>query len=289
MKRGAFRSLRFSCALLVSAAFAPTVHAQTACELSRELPAPYAELARSGIHDTAPGIDPTAAGHGQILLGEDLLYHLPVFMTDPESHPHNFQVILRVEMPAAAAEALREDRLENPGVLYTAVPPVFAQTQLIAYAGHPHLAAFDQVELFRHHFERSDPPRVPIGETPMAIAEVLHFRQLAPGVERPDALAYILVRSGEEAYLAHLLSAPPDFDQLLRVGLDDATVAGPLYLRLGDRPNAPEARLAVGEALVCGGPEDALQVEILEEVYCEVGEVSKIDAPISDQEDCPAT
>jgi hypothetical protein len=257
--------------------------AQADCGLQGDLPQAYAELVRAGIHDGPvetgkPGqyFDPTAAFHGQILLGEELLYHLPMYMADPARHPHNFQVILKVEMPADAAESVRSDQRAHPDALYTATPPPFAQYQLLSYPGHPHLAGFDSVGIVRHHFERGTPPPVQITETPMAIREVVHFRQLAPGREAPGELGYILFGSGEERYMAHLLSAPPDFDQLLKVRVDGTTneASGPIFVTLSPRSNKVEDRLGVGEVVRCSGTEQMLRLKVEAEVYCETGELA---------------
>jgi hypothetical protein len=272
--------------------------AQAACGLQSELPQAYADLVRPGVHDgpVSAGkpfryFDPTAAFHGQVLLGDDLLYHLPMYMTDPAGYPHNFQVILRVEMPADALETVRADQRAHPDALYTAKPPEFAQLQLLSYPGHPHLARFDSVAIVRHHFERSTPPPVEIARTPMAIREVVHFRQLAPGREAPGELAYILVGSGEERYMAHLLSAPPDFDQLLKVRVDGTVgeATGPIYVTLGPRSNKVDDRLGVGEAVRCSGGDQALRFKVQAEVYCEAGELEFIDGqgPFESR-DCPA-
>lgn len=256
--------------------------AEAACGLQNELPADYAELVRVGIHDGPVEIDgsgryfdPTAGFHGQILLGDDLLYHLPMYMTHPAAHPHNFQVILEVEMPADVAQKVRTDQDAHPEALYTAKPPPFAQHQLLSYPGHPHLAGFDRVEIVRHHFERDTPPPVTIAETPMAIREVVHYRQLAPGREAPGELTYILFGSGEERYMAHLLSAQPDFDQLLNVHVDGAleNATAPIFVTLGPRSNQIEDRLTVGEVIRCSGVEHMLRFKVEAEVYCEAGEL----------------
>ena len=278
--------------------------AQAACGLEEELPGAYRNLVRADVH-AAPVetsarsryFDPTAAFHGQILLGEEplFLYHLPMFMTDPGNHPHNFQVILEVEIPeraAAAAEALRADRAAHPDALYTAMPPVFAQRQLLDYPGHPHLGVLEPVRVVRHHFERATPPPVRVAEAPLAVREVVHLRQLAPGRDAPDELAYILFGRGEERYMAHLLSTPPDFDQLLKVRVDGTTdvASGPLYVTLAPRPNRIEDRLAAGEVVRCSGSGQMLRLAIEREIFCEAGELEVVDGegPFRPR-DCPAS
>jgi hypothetical protein len=272
--------------------------AQTVCQVHLELPDSYASLVRPGIDDPPVRVvvppndpprfaDPTASFHGQILLGEDLLYHLPMFMDDPANHPHNFQVVMRVEVPPDFAGKLRSSRESHKDALYTVKPPVFAQRRLFDFPGHPHLSAFEAVEVVRHHFERRDPPPEPLFKAPMAIREIVHFRHLAPGREKPEELAYMLLRSGDETYLAKLLSAPPDFDHILKVRIDGEAPNETAYVVLGDRENDQAARLRVGENLECSGDGLHVSLIIVSEVYCEAGELSQVFNTGFAQESCP--
>ena len=78
------------------------------------------------------------------MLAQSILYHLPVFMTDPWSHPHNFQVALEVALPDDARTAIAADQAAHPDTIYTAEPPVFAQTSLVIdVPGHPRKDAFE--------------------------------------------------------------------------------------------------------------------------------------------------
>jgi hypothetical protein len=71
---------------------------------------------------------PHHAMHGQLVYGERAVYldHLPVFMGDPRSHPHNFQVILEVAFAdAEQRDAYLAERAARPDRLTTAAPPTF--------------------------------------------------------------------------------------------------------------------------------------------------------------------
>ena len=273
--------------------------AQQACVLEDTLPAVWAGLHQPELHQPpamwpeiardaggrlAPS-SPTVATHGQLVLGRDTvyLYHLPVFMTDPFSHPHNFQVILEAEFADSGGAALGRyvaDREDNPASIYTAVPPTFAQTALfLDYPGHPPLRAFDTVDVFRNHFER--PGRERIVGAPMTLVRLVHGREFAPDRPKPAELAYVLFGRGGDLFLAHMLSGPPDFDQILEVSLDQASLPadaarGGLFVTLTGRGNAVGERLRAGEAISCTGNGRTLRLRVEAEPYCEVGEFTHV-------------
>ena len=82
---------------------------------------------------------------------------------------------------------------------------------------------------------------------------MLHFRELAPELPKPAELGYVMFGSGDSLALAHLLSAPEDFDQILTVEVDGADVdltAG-WSLSFPTRSNKVGDRLKVGEEISC--------------------------------------
>jgi hypothetical protein len=294
------KSVYLSAAVMLAAATGSgRVNAQQTCVLEDALPAAYAALHQPELHQPSamwPEVardaegqlarsSPTVATHGQLLLGRDTvyLYHLPVFMTDPFSHPHNFQVILEAEFADAGGTAhgrYVSDRQENPASIYTAVPPAFAQTALfLDYPGHPPLRAFDNVEVFRNHFER--PGRESIVGSPMTLVRLVHAREFAPDRPKPTVLSYVLFGRGGDVFLAHLLSGPPDFDQILEVSLDLASpsadaVRDGLFVTLTGRGNAVGERLRAGEVVSCTGNDRTLELRVDAEPYCEVGELTHV-------------
>ena len=312
-------TLRFSCGsisapavagLLAAVAACAEAAAQTDCALSEAMPADYAALVQPALHEPrqmwpevalnaggqAVRASPTLATHGQLLLGHEFhfLYHLPVFMTDPDAHPHNFQVVLEVTFSdRAARDALVADQVETGDEgYYTAVPPAFAQTALfLDYPGHPPPRAFESVDVFRDHFER-DGER--IASSPMAIEALVHGREFAPDLPRPEALVYLLFGRGSDWFLAHMLSGPPDFDQILSVEVDAADPPDGVpaqYLTLPGRVNGVADRLRPGDVLSCAGGD--IEVRIVGEPYCEVGELTHTVGNASGMgfgqpDDCPA-
>lgn len=281
--------------LIFAGAISASAVAESDCRVVEGLPAAYAELAQSDLHATPPfhphariperpnvrvPVDPTVATHGQLMLGQSISYHLPVFMTDPWSHPHNFQVVLELALPPDAQAALAADQAAHPDSIYTAVPPVFAQSSLVIdVPGHPRKDAFAELDVFRNHFERPD--RVGIVRAPARIVRILHFRELAPDLPKPAELAYAAFGSSDGLFLAHMLSAPPDFDQVIKVEVDsmpaEVDMTTGFSLSFAARSNKVEDRLEVGEEVSCateGG--DAISLRVVAEPYCEVGELAHV-------------
>ena len=281
------------------------VAAETSCTLSSTIPS---DLAAPGPHE---GVHPLAGlaslqqahaeQHNQLLLGDPTadnfyLYHLPLFMNDPQFHPHNFQVILEAHLaePEHAA-ALSEDQAKNPDIIYSAAPDRFDQTLLaLDYPGHPPLPELGAA-IHRGHLERGGESLFGVNadgdgvKVPFQIDRVVHFREFAPDAGKGTGLHYVLFGG---ALLAHTLTAPPDFDQILRVKIESQSElpADGLYLTIGDRSNKVEDRLAPGQSISCshtGAQASEVTIAVESELYCEVGEVGQIG--FKPTRSCPAS
>ena len=51
----------------------------------------------------------------------------------------------------------------------------------------------------------------------MTVTRVIHFRKFDPAAPKLAQLEYLLFGKGTELFLAHLITKPPDFDQILSV------------------------------------------------------------------------
>lgn len=263
--------------------------AETTCTLSSTIPS---ELAAPGPHEVLDALDGLrslhqahSAQHNQLLLGDPTadsfyLYHLPLFLNDPQDHPHNFQVIVeaRLAEPEHAA-TLAEDRAANPDTIYSAAPDEFDQTLLaLDYPGHPPLPRLG-AEIHRGHLERDGVSVFGFGvKVPLQLDRVVHFREFAPDAGKGTGLHYVVFGG---SLLAHTLTAPPDFDQILRVKIESQSElpADGLYLTVGDRSNKVEDRLVAGESVSCSHTDaeaSEVTISVENELYCEVGEVGQI-------------
>jgi hypothetical protein len=229
----------------------------------------------------------TAGVHGMVLLGHDpaYLYHLPMFMP-----PHNYQVLLAATPDDEVARGLRDLELEvGPDTFVTIVPRPFAITDLRPEdPDQPPLTEFT-ADVVRGHFERG-------GQTmwegaTFTVTELFSFEELPTspdGVTRHPELEYQLFGDADRTlYLAHSLTGPPDFDQLLAVDVEGAghLTATELErqmqpsLTVTGRADGVDQRLRVGETVA--GVTSAgqhfvhdVQVTVRGELYFETGDLS---------------
>ena len=101
---------------------------------------------------------------------------------------------------------------------------------------------------------------------------------------KPDDLTYLLFGRSDELFLAHVISEPPDFDQILSVRLagaqpDADDLNAGIKVVLPGRPNTATERLRDGMALTARchvtGAHQFLSLEIadIRELYFEEGEL----------------
>jgi hypothetical protein len=248
------------------------------------------------------GEGPTFGSHGQLIIGEGPIYlsHLPMFMFNPDSHPHNFQTILEVTFkdgdtdPEAGYVA---DRRTHPGTVYTLRPDSFHMTDLVSpEEGRPLLRAFKGL-VVRGHFERDgralpglEPmptpkhlPKVPANMT-VDVTNVVAFREFQPDAEPLTDLEYLLFGAGDQLFAAHVITRPPDFDQVLSIRIvgdgpgDDVTRRG-VRVAVPGRPNSASDRLRSGERVAVEVRDETtpatFQLETVAELYLEEGELSE--------------
>ncbi len=244
-------------------------------------------------HSTVPtaphphGHDHEAAVHGMLVVGEGTVYlsHLPMF-DDPH---HSFQVILETSFtdPADRNRDLQaayvSDRHRSGERFYTLRPELFVLPELIASEPGQQPRRQFSGTLFAGHFERGGRP---LFRALVGVTNVVHFRQFETGGKRPGQLEYIMFGRGQEIFLAHLISAPPDFDQVLPVRIagnaaPDGEVERGVRVTIRDRANTIGERLkanetVAAEAHLTGGPDAQtieVQLEARRECYLEEGEL----------------
>ena len=247
-------------------------------------------------HSAPPTDRPST--HGMLMVGEETVYlsHLPMFMS-----PHDYQAIMEVTLSDGGSDPqamYASDRRASGERVYTFVPERFVLTDLVSPdPQHPRLSSFAGTP-FRGHFERGGQP-LPVTTPGQSgdgqgspcradVTAVVHFHKFDPDAEPLSRLEYLLFGKGQERFLAHAISRPPDFDHILSV-----TIAGHEFtdeeLRQGvrvfflDRANSSAARLREKEK-VSGRTEVAegngsknldLQVEVDTEFYFEAGELAE--------------
>jgi hypothetical protein len=148
---------------------------------------------------------------------------------------------------------------------------------------HKPLGSFKARSIFRGHLERDD--NVPIlQDVEVSVKRVIHFREFDPRAEKPLQLEYLLFGKGQELFLAHLITAPPDFDQILAVKVADheftnEELAKGVQVVFPGTTNAAASRLrekqkAAGEMKVDNAQAPKkIQIEVDREFYFEEGEL----------------
>lgn len=241
------------------------------------------------------GAGPTFGGHGQLMVGEGPIYlsHLPMFMFDPRRHEHNFQVILEVAIQDDGTDpqgGYVADAREHRGTFYTLRPDEFHMIDLVApEGGRPPLRSFPGL-IVRGHFERGGlalpnlqpaSPRMPPANVTVHVTRVVYFQAFQPDAAPLAGIEYVLFGSGSQVFAAHVITRPPDFDQMLAVRFDgegptDEDLRQGVRIAIPDRRNAIGDRLGPGERVeVEARPPatDSFHIEALAEIYLEQGEL----------------
>jgi hypothetical protein len=238
--------------------------------------------------------DATFATHGQLIFGTESIYlsHLPMFMFDPSRHPHNYQVIVEVELTDDGTDPTAKyiaDRKANPGTrVYTLNPEKFAMSDLISNS----IQSF-KGDIYRGHFERKGTKIIP--NVTINVKNIIYSHKFDPNAESLENLEYLLFGHGKEIFVAHIITKPPDFDQVLavdRVLAVDAVnpVLADEELSKGIRVFFPgiennlnsrfkEGGSIWGERLRRDPSEAKLRIDIGKEIYFEENELSEFCDP----------
>lgn len=192
--------------------------------------------------DQSPVAKDVATFHGMALFGEKTayLYHLPMFMSS-----HDYQAIFEVVLSKEGTDPLAvymQDRQGNPpgsperpdpeSKMYAFWPVPesdFILTDLITPANphdpqSPPLRSSIKGHIFRGHFEGGHPHeklgRVILENVVAHVRNAVVFRKFDPNPGEPPQLQYFLFGTPQELFLAHVVTGPPDFDQVLGVQVD---------------------------------------------------------------------
>jgi hypothetical protein len=237
-------------------------------------------------HGDQPGV------HGMFMCGQESVFfsHLPMF----GHRHHDFQVLVEVSLtddqsPVDPVTRQRKDpmteylrdREETGQTLYTFRPEPFRLPDLVMPAGSPVGRAMVG-KIFNGHFEKGGAPLI---TTRARVETVFHFRQFDRNAQPLRNLEYVLFGKGSELFLAHLITRPPDFDQVVSlVGTDpkltEDQVQKGLVVTFDGRPNTLDRRLRPGEkvtgSIVAGEGSESRPItcQVGSELYFEEGELA---------------
>ncbi len=274
-------NVRVSKALLLPVVIAAAA-VLAAAGLARERPPP------SGRWD-----DPNI--HNMMLVGENTAFasHLPMFQGLNRAGteyvaPHRYQVILEVTFSKDGRDVTQlylDDRKRNPRVKMYTIGPTneFVLPTLFEPGSQPRSNRF-MATVFRGHLERRGVPVSGLDSVVVNVRRVIHASRFDPAAQRPQRLSYILFGKGGELFLAHSITRPPDFDQILSVRVDghaftDDELARGVGVTVPDRPDDLLRRIRPGEsatgAFRISGARQPLNLAIRAgtELYFEEGEL----------------
>lgn len=149
--------------------------------------------------------------HGLNLFGSERFYisHIPLY-----SNPHNLQVIAEVKIASGVPEGQAQFGTKN----FTIRPSSFslgdlAQGTLRSITGTIFLGNFESggSQAFRN--------------VKFDVVRVIFARQMSSSMPRNANLEYIAVGTPTQSYLVHLIDAPPSFEHIVNVKLQDSWLA----------------------------------------------------------------
>jgi hypothetical protein len=228
--------------------------------------------------------DPPAA-HGMAVLGEQAVYmsHLAMFMA-----PHDHQLVIHVALEGSKnpQQVYLDDRKGNPRQLYTFNPERFSLSSILPEGQHPPEATTFQGDLFRGHFERPDTKPVRIAaDVTVRIKDIIHHHHLDPHSAPLEELRYLLFGGGPETFLAHVITAVPDYEQHLAVDIDaqfsDEELRSGIVVTFPGRPNTvagrikPGADVDVAGRAAVAGRSVPVKVRPKIEYYLETGDLAE--------------
>jgi hypothetical protein len=246
-------------------------------------------------------VEDAANTHNMMVIGTKTVYisHLPMFEglnnegTDFTS-PHRRQVIMEATFSQRGRDITQtytRDRLSHPNErMYTLKPSNFVLGRV-----DPNGEAVKKFRgrgLFRGHLERPG-RRVIIGSSAdepangafdVNVKQVVHFHKFDPKGTKPAQLEYLLFGKGPELFLAHFITLPDDFDQIVAVkapghGLTDVQLSRGLHVVFADRDNTALTRMkekdkGTGALQLPGATPKSLSFEVVREFYFEESELA---------------
>jgi hypothetical protein len=193
--------------------------------------------------------------HNMLIVGKQTVFlsHLPMFSAPGFVSPHRYQVILEATFMKSDSNpqtVYAGDRRNNPKTkIYMLNPDKFILPDLVSSGANPSLSRL-KGKVFRGHFEREG-RKLLASDVDVIVKNVVHFREFASNATPLAKLEYILFGKGNELFLAHFITKPPDFDQVLSVNVADRSFTdeelGKGLRVIFSRPNSIAQRLREGQ------------------------------------------
>jgi len=185
-----------------------------------------------------------ASTHSMVVSGLDpdhlFLNHIALF-NDPD---HAYQVILEATFAdAAARQAYREYRAANGDARCAAEPEHFRLPEL---KGTRH--SF-KASVYNAPLGGNEADLIPgLSNVTINVLRIIHFRAFDPKAKYPPRLTYELYGNDKEAFLSHIITKAPDFQETIKLAEVPSYVPAE-KLRVGTLVNMPAKHLREGAAL----------------------------------------
>jgi hypothetical protein len=183
--------------------------------------------------------------HGMRIVGDESIYlsHMGLF----KSSCHDYQGIFEVAFTGEndpQQRYLNTQKSDPDKNEFTLRPQ---DKFVLPDLGSGKIKSF-QADLFEGQYERSQTKPKKIAENvTVTVKRVLHFRLFNPSATLPPNLEYLLFGSSKEQYVAHKLTRPNDFDQILAVKnpipLSDIELSKALPIVFPNRPIQNESEM----------------------------------------------
>jgi hypothetical protein len=208
--------------------------------------------AYSPIPTFAQTSDPSCI-HGMRIVGEQSIYlsHMGLF----NNACHDYQGLFEVSFEGANKpqklylDAQKKDPNQNE---FTIEP---TQKFILPELASGKLNSF-KANVYSGQYERpATKPKLLASDVTVKLKRVLHFRQFKVGAKQPAKAEYLLFGNSSEQLAAHLITAPPDVDQVIALKtplpLTNAELAKAVRLVLPNRPT-PDFQANLKQALKLG-------------------------------------
>ena len=207
--------------------------------------------------------------HGMLIVGQSRIYlsHLPMFHS-----PHDYQVLLEGHFSSEGEKAYRNSLDSSSETIYTLVPEAFVLPEILQ-----NRRTFE-AQIYKGHFERGG--TVIADKVTVVIDRVLYFKKFATDEAKPKEARYVLFGHREEMFLAHTISAKPDFDQIIKVQplsflSEELKRKGSIPVGFPNLLNAPLHLFdSLDGSLLDGDGAQMQKFEIEKMIYLETGDLS---------------
>ena len=166
--------------------------------------------------------DPEVGFHGMLVVGSDRIYlsHLPMYVI-----PHRFQGIWEVTFGEEGDQKYRthhQQKGQAEKQMYTLAPK-----ELFALRALEDTKSSFRADVFVGHFEREGHEKL-LTNVKVTIKNPVFWQELSSSHAPPQFVEYIVFGgattnqktddiNSDELYVAHRLTSPPNYDQILRI------------------------------------------------------------------------